>query len=175
MGGGEFLGRYHPWQVTPLDRYTPGRYIPLWPGTPSGAGTAQAGTPPRQVHPLGRYTPSPWQVHPLPLAGTPALAGTAPRAGTPPGQVPPGRYTPLGKYTPWAGTPPWAGTSPDSYTPLSRSPGQVPLWAGTPPGRYTPPKQVHPRERYTTRGRYTPSHGQWAGGTHPTGMHSCWS
>ena len=41
--------------------------------------------------------------------------------------------------------------------------------AGKPPGRYTPrqvpPGQVHPPDRYT------PS--QHAGGTHPTGMHSC--
>ena len=52
---------------------------------------------------------------------------------------------------------------------------------GTPPGRHTPragtpPGQVHPPGRYTPRqvhppGRYTP--GQWAGDTHPTGMHSC--
>ena len=40
-------------------------------------------------------------------------------------------------------------------------PGQVPQ-AGTPPGRYTPRGAVHV-------GRY----GQQAGGTHPTGMHSC--
>ena len=35
-------------------------------------------------------------------------------------------------------------------------------WAGTPPGPGTPPGAVH-------AGRY----GQQAGGTHPTGMHSC--
>ena len=42
--------------------------------------TPWAGTPPREVHPLGRYIP---------------------REGTPPGQV-----HPPGRYTPWAGTPP---------------------------------------------------------------------
>ena len=90
--------------------------------------------PPRQVHPLGRYTPNrytPRQVHPL------------------------------GMYTPQAGTPPWAGSPP----------------TGTPPGRYTP-QQVHPLGRYIPPGRYTPhpspSEGQCAGGTHPTGMHSCY-
>ena len=50
-------------------------------GTSPWAGTPLAGTPtpPRQVHPPGRYTPragTPWQVHP------------------------PGRYTPVGSYTP---------------------------------------------------------------------------
>ena len=71
-------------------------------------------------------------------------------------QVPPSRYTPWtgtppGRYTPWAGTPPRQDTPPPSrYTP------QV----GTPPGRYTP--------RQCMLG-----YGQQAGGTHPTGMHSC--
>ena len=42
-------------------------------------------------------------------------------------------------------------------------PGQVhPPWAGTHPWAGTPPGAVH-------AGRY----GQQAGGTHPTGMHSC--
>ena len=50
----------------------------------------------------------------------------------------------------WAGTPPLAGTPPGRYTPR----------AGTPPT--PPPGAVH-------AGRY----GQQAGGTHPTGMHSC--
>ena len=67
---------------------------------------------------------------------------------------------------------------PGSYT----SPGQVhhrastPAWASTPLGRYTlPPRQVHPSRQVhpppgaVHAGRY----GQQAGGTHPTGMHSC--
>ena len=53
-GGGKYLGRYTP----------------------------RAGTPPRQVHPPGRYNPTPHQVHPQPL----------------------GRY--ITSPTPWAGTPP---------------------------------------------------------------------
>ena len=54
-------------------------------------------------------------------------------------------------------------------------------WAGTPPGRYippgryppegTPPVQVHPPPEAVQTGRYE----QQAGGTHPTGMHSCFS
>ena len=104
-------------------------------------------------YPLGRYTP--WQVHPL--------------AGTSPGQVhPPGRYTPMGRYTPWAGTllwqvhplagiPPGQVHPPGRYTPLAR----YTPWVGTPPGRY-PPKQC------------MLGYDQQAGGTYPTGMHSCY-
>ena len=83
-----------------------------------------------------------------------------------------GKY--LGRYTPGPGTPPW-----DQVHSLPRNrypsvPG-TPPWdqihpqPGTPPRpgiplqtRYTPPGAVH-------AGRY----GQQAGGTHPTGMHSC--
>ena len=46
----------------------------------------------------------------------------------------------------------WAGTPPREGSP----------WAGTPPGQVPPPGAVH-------AARY----GQQAGGTHPTGMHSC--
>ena len=80
--------------------------------------------------------------------GTSPLAGIPPLAGTPPL---PGRYT----------------------TPL----------AGTPPSRY-PPWQVHHPPWQVPPGRYTPLAGTppppppprmllCAGGTHPTGMHSC--
>ena len=56
------------------------------------------------------------------------------------------------------------------YTPQTRY---------TPPGtRYTPQDQVHPPHRPgTPQTRYTPPgpgrYGLRAGGTHPTGMHSC--
>ena len=66
----------------------------------------------------------------------------------------------------------WAGTSPDRFT----TPQQVPLGryplagtasqAGNPPSMYTP-GQVPPGALHA--GRY----GQQAGGTHPTGIHSC--
>ena len=52
---------------------------------------------------------------------------------------------------------------PGQVHPLGRYP---PLRAGTPLGQVQPPRQVHPP------GQIHP-HGQWAGGTHPTGMHSC--
>ena len=71
------------------------------------------------------------------------------------------------------------------FTPVCHSvhkggvPGQVPPSPGQvhPPG--TPPGRFTPGGRYTS-GRYTPPgavhagrYGQQAGGTHPTGMHSC--
>ena len=75
---------------------------------------------------------------------------------------------------------------------LSTRWGWVGGWQEPPLGRYTPSGQVHPtpRSRYTpwsgthpgryspnwagTLGKYTPlADGQQAGGTHPTGMHSC--
>ena len=62
------------------------------------------GTPPRQVHPLGRYTPAryipplPWQVHPL-LEGTPPGQVQPPPAGTPPT---PWQVHPSGRYPPWS-------------------------------------------------------------------------
>ena len=88
----------------------------------------------------------------------------------------------------------WAGTSPQTrYTP--------PWDQAHPPGLGTSPRdQIHPRTRYTPLGPGTPSrdqvhpsgtstprdqvhpppgavhaarYGQEAGGTHPTGMHSC--
>ena len=143
-------------QVHPRTRYTPlGRYSPL-----------------DQVHPLGRYTPldqvhPPGPVHPLdrytfgtrytPCAVHPLEPGTPPGPGTPPDQVhPPGPGMP-----PRLGTPPW---------------DQV-----HPPGtRYTPRDQVHPPEtRYTpqagtpSRAVHAGTYGHQAGGTYPTGMHSC--
>ena len=60
-----------------------------------------------------------------------------------------GRYTP-GQVHPQAGTPQW----------------QVHLWAGTPPRAGTPTLAEEVR---------TARYGQQTGGTHPTGMHSCFS
>ena len=65
-----------PAHIPPESRYTPpGRYTPPtqagtppWQVHPPGRYTPQACTPPRQVHPPGRYTPR--QVPPL-RAGTP--------------------------------------------------------------------------------------------------------
>ena len=54
-------------------------------------------------------------------------------------------------------------------------------WAGTPPpARYTPPGRYIPQEGTPPPGKVHPpwpqcmlGYGQQAGGTHPTGMHSC--
>ena len=152
-------GRYTPWdQVHPQDQVPPqvhpgqvgtGRYTPqTWQVHPPGT---------RQVHlpGPGRYTPPPGtrQVHPQDQAGTPPWDQVHPLSRT---RYPPGP----GRYTPWtrqihpqtrqvpprdqAGTPPGPGTHP-------------------PPGRYPPPL-----------GKQIPAYGKRAGGTHPTGMHSCY-
>ena len=65
------------------------------------------------------------------------------------------------RHHPGPGTPPWEQTPP----PQSRHPSSP--GADTPGTRYTPQDQVHPHAEHA--GRY----GQWAGGTHPTGMQSC--
>ena len=102
-------------------------------------------------------------------AGTPPLGSGTPHPR--PGTHPSGPGTPPGLGTP----PPRPGTHPRTrYSPQD----QVhPLGPGTPPPR----DQVHPQTRYTTPGtRYTPRavhagrYEQRAGGTHPTGMHSCY-
>ena len=107
------------------------------------------------------------------------------------------RYTPQTRYTPPVQVhppdqvPPRPGTTPQTrYTPLG--PGTPPLGQVHPPTRYTPrpgtlPDQVHPpgpgtppQTRYPPRPGTPPPgaeharrYGQRAGGTHPTGMHSC--
>ena len=68
----------------------------------------------------------------------------------------------------WAGTPPRDQVHPREQV---HPPGTryIPLGPGTPLGTGTPSRdQVHPPEAVHV-GRY----GQLAGGTHPTGMHSC--
>ena len=45
----------------------------------------------------------------------------------------------------------------------------------TPPGADTPPNQTPPRSRPLPPGEHAVRYGQRAGGTHPTGMQSCYS
>ena len=100
---------------------------------------------------------------------------------------PQGGCLPLGgvSATPPRQTPPWADTP--GQTPLGRHPpGQTPFPGQIPPGqtspRQTPPPAqcmlgyippcplhagIHPPAQYML------GYGQQAGGTHPTGMHSC--
>ena len=87
-----------------------------------------------------------------------------PGADTPPPTPPPGPGTPPGtRYTP-----PGPGTLPPPWDQVHPPP---------PGTRYTPLDQVHPpRTRYTPApdAEHAERYGQWAGGTHPTGMQSCW-
>ena len=74
----------------------------------------------------------------------------------------------LGRDTPWDQVSPG-----NRYTPPG--PGTPPR-PGTPPPRgtrYTPQDQVHPPDQVHPRAVHAGRYGQQAGGTHPTGMHSC--
>ena len=72
----------------------------------------------------------------------------------------------MGRYTH-----PWAGNPPRQVHP----PGQIHPQTGTPPWQAHPlPRQVHPLADTPTPGAvHAGRYGQQAGGTHPTGMHSC--
>ena len=85
-----------------------------------------------------------------------------------------------GGGVPWQAHPPGPGTPPRTrYT--SPGPGTPPRTRYTPGTRYTPQDWVHPPgTRYTPRDQVHPlgavhagRYGPPAGGTHPTGMHSC--
>ena len=69
------------------------------------------------------------------------------------------RHPPRSRHSPWEETPPWS-TPPPKQTP---PPEQTP----PPPGADTTWEQTPPGAEHA--GRY----GQHAGGTHPTGMQSC--
>ena len=49
------------------------------------------------------------------------------------------------------------------------------IWAGNPPPRtrHTPQDQIHPWDQVHPPAVHAGRYGQQAGGTHPTGMHSC--
>ena len=88
------------------------------------------------------------------------LAGRTPRDQA----EPPGRENPPGPGR----TPPGPGR-----TPLG--PGRTPPGPGRTPQQGEPPQdQAPPRPgRHPPPGEKTAAYGQWAAGTHPTGMHSC--
>ena len=69
----------------------------------------------------------------------------------------------IGHMTPPADTP-WADNPP-------QYPGQTVPWADTPWQTPTPWADAHSLGRHPL-GRQPPTNGQWAGSTHPTGMHS---
>ena len=71
-----------------------------------------------------------------------------------------------------AGIPPWEQTPPPRSRPPPR-PGRPPL-EQTPPGRHPPPQTRHPPGQALPPGtEHAGRYGQCAGGTHPTGMQSC--
>ena len=133
-------------------------------GSPAGR-TPQAGRSPHQEDPQ-QGTPLLWQGEPpwqgdphgreTPLQGDPRQWGPTHDRETPPGR------RPLAWRPPWQGGPP-AGRPPQGEPPMAGRPHppcrENPPWQGGPPpaGRTTPPL----------------AYGQWAAGTHPTGMHSC--
>ena len=86
------------------------------------------------------------------------------------GRHPPGQTSPRADTLP-VRQPPWAGT-PQADTPLGRHPldrhslGRHTPWADTPLDR-------HSLGRHHPPAQYMLGYGQQAGGTHPTGMHSC--
>ena len=116
-------------------------------GVPAQVPPPGPGTPPDQVHPLGPGAP----FIPLGPGTTPGNRYTPPGPGTPPGT----RYTPGIRY------PPGSGIPQDQVHPLPLGPGTSTRDQVHPP---PPPRAVH-------AGRY----GQQVGGTHPTGMHSCFT
>ena len=104
---------------------------------------------------------------------TPPRPGTPPQSRPPPGADPPGADLPGSRHPPkqtppGADTPPGPGTPPDQVPP---TPGTPPPGPGTLPwSRYTP----HPLEQTPPGAEHAGRYGQHAGGTHPTGMQSCY-
>ena len=66
--------------------------------------------------------------------------------------------------TPPRSRPPWEQTHP---------PEQTPPRADTPPRSRYPTGADTSQSRHPAPRKQTPAYGQWAAGTHPTGMHSC--
>ena len=87
--------------------------------------------------------------------------------------IPRTRYTPRTRCTPGPGTPPWTRYPWDQVHPLDQVHPQDqvhPPGPGTPsPDQVTPRPGAPPLPGAVHDGRYR----QQAGGTHPTGMHSC--
>ena len=77
-------------------------------------------------------------------------------------------------------TPPRADTPPREQTPslgADTPQSRNPPGADSPPGADTPGVDTPPPEADTLPRKQTPAYGQWAAGTNPTWMHSCflWS
>ena len=126
--------------------------------------TGVCGTPPwdQRQTPPGRH---PWQTHPL---------GRHP---PPPGRHPPGQTPPLGPEADTSGQ-----TPPSRHTSLGRHPLGRHLLADTPlpsacwdTHKKLAPCPVHAGIHSPCPAQCMLGYGQQAGGTHPTGMHSCFA
>ena len=74
------------------------------------------------------------------------------------------------------GDPPGQGEPPRPRRTPPQDQGEPPQTRQTPPGTRENPRirQTPPRDQGQPRpGKKTAAYGQWAAGTHPTGMHSC--
>ena len=93
-----------------------------------------------------------------------------------------GYHPPRSRHPPGADTPPKANTPPEQTCPLKQTLPRS-RHAQCPPLGADPPEQTHPSQsRHTPPQEQTPPaaehagrYGQRAGGTHPTGMQSCFS
>ena len=118
---------------------------------------SRGGGSPGRAPPAGRTPPETRQTPPRPGRPTPDQADTNPPVGRTP--LGPGRHPPHQADTPRTRqTPPPPG---QGRHPLDQADPQPPNPPG--PGRHLPPRKK------------TAAYGQWAAGTHPTGMHSCYN
>ena len=79
------------------------------------------------------------------------------------------RHTPRSRPPSGSRHPPRSRHPPEQTPPGSRHPPEQ-----TPPGSRHPPQSRHPPGADIPPRKQTPAYGQWAAGTHPTGMHSCY-
>ena len=130
------------------------------------------------------------------LGPSPLGVDTPLGADNPPGADTPWEQNSLEQTLPWEQTPPSSRHPPRSRHPQSRHPQeQTPPWSRHPSqGADTPPEADTPQSRHKLPQEQTPqehtppehtppehpppgkqnlAYGQWAAGTHPTGMHSC--
>ena len=133
------------------------------------------GAVPDQVHPSGtRYTSPPRSRYP-PRSRHPPGADTPPGADLSQEQTYPGSKPPLpqDQTPPGADTPPGSRHLPRADTPWEQTLPTPTPQADTPQSRHLP-RSKHPREQTPPGTEHAGRYGQRAGGTHPTGMQSCY-
>ena len=98
-----------------------------------------------------------------PPKGRPPCQGD-PQEGVPPRGRPPRKEAPPRRRPPKKEAPPPKETPPRRRHPPKKE---------APSRRRPPPRRRHPPRRRPPPRKQTQAYGQWAAGTHPTGMHSC--